>query len=268
VVVQGVRCLVLLGLAGGLDDPLDQPRRQLPTVRDEPVQLGVDLAGALGEAADQLLSYPLELAVAVSVRRCPLDPECPDEFPLVGGPVDGVRSQPMPIQIPAVQGRPAAVRPLHPVGDDQMGVQQRIALARCPVVEADRQQPLSGHVLDTAVATAGPKVSVQVADRLDQPGMMGRQYGPAGGWVTEAVEDRDALGRPQHHIKARHGVAAMGPAQQLPGGGIPALEHGLEPGHGCFACQPQAVGAGAIPAAWLSPWPDRYCWWSVASSRV
>ena len=51
--VQGVRGLVLLGLAGGLDGPLDQPRRPLPTVRGQPVQLGVDLAGALGEAADQ-----------------------------------------------------------------------------------------------------------------------------------------------------------------------------------------------------------------------
>jgi hypothetical protein len=36
-VVQGVRGLVLLGLAGGLDGPLDQPRRPLPTVRSQPV---------------------------------------------------------------------------------------------------------------------------------------------------------------------------------------------------------------------------------------
>jgi hypothetical protein len=37
-----------------------------------------------------------------------------------------------------------------------MGVQQRIAFSGCPVIEADRQQPLSGHVLVTAVAAAGP----------------------------------------------------------------------------------------------------------------
>jgi len=36
-----------------------------------------------------------------------------------------------------------------------MGMQQRIALSRCPVVEPDRQQPLSGHVLVSAVAAAG-----------------------------------------------------------------------------------------------------------------
>ena len=202
-VVQGVRGLVLLGLAGGLDGPLDQPRCPLPPVRGQPVELGVDLAGALGEAADQLLGHALELPVAVGVRRRPLHPECPDELALVGGPVDGVRGQPMPVQVPAVQGRPASVRPLDAVGDDQMGVQQRVALSGRPVVEPDRQQPLSGHVLDTAMAAAGPQVLVQVADRLGQPGVMGGQHRPAGGRVAEAVEDRDALGRPQHHVEGR-----------------------------------------------------------------
>jgi hypothetical protein len=32
----------------------------------------------------------------------------------------------------------AAVQPLHPVGDDQMGVQQRIALTGGPVINTDR----------------------------------------------------------------------------------------------------------------------------------
>src|SRR4029450_2009299 len=47
-------------------------------------------AGALGEAANQLLGDPLELAVAVAVRRRPLHPQCPGQLPFVGGPVDGV----------------------------------------------------------------------------------------------------------------------------------------------------------------------------------
>jgi hypothetical protein len=37
------------------------------------------------------------------------------------------------------------------------------------VVEADRQQPLSGHVLVSAVAAAGAQVLVQVADASDNP---------------------------------------------------------------------------------------------------
>jgi hypothetical protein len=85
------------------------------------------------------------------------------------------------------------------------------------------------------VAAAGAQVLVQVGDRLGQPGMMGGQHRPARRRVTEAVEDRDALGRPQDYIEGGHGGAAMRAAQQLAGGGVAALEHGLEPGHRCFA---------------------------------
>jgi hypothetical protein len=157
---------------------------------------------------------------------------------------------------------------LDAVGDDQVGVQQRVALAGCPVVEPDGQQPLAGHMLDTTVAAASTQVLIQVGDRLGQPSVMGGQHRPAGGWVTEAVEDRDALGRPQDHVEGGYGVAAIGTAKQLAAGRVAALEHGLGPGRRCFALQPQAAGTGAVPPAWGLPVPDRYCWWSVASSRV
>jgi hypothetical protein len=71
-VVQGVRSLVLLWLPSGVHGPLDQPWRPLPTIRSQPVELGIDLAGALGEAADQRLGHPSELAVAMLVSRRPL----------------------------------------------------------------------------------------------------------------------------------------------------------------------------------------------------
>jgi len=61
------------------------------------------------------------------------------------------------------------------------------------MIEPDRQQPLTGHVLDTTMATAGPKVLVQVGDRLGQPGVVGDQHHPAGRRIPEAVEDGDAL---------------------------------------------------------------------------
>jgi hypothetical protein len=54
------------------------------------------------------------------------------------------------------------------------------------VVEPDRQQPLTGHALDTTVATAGPQVLVQVADRLAEAGVVGLQDRSAGGRVTQA----------------------------------------------------------------------------------
>jgi hypothetical protein len=103
--------------------------------------------------------------------------------------------------------------------------------------------------LDTAVAAAGPQVLVQVADRLGQPGVVGGQHRPAGGWVAQAVEDRDALGRPQDHVERRDGVAAMRAAEQLASAGVLAFEHGLEPGRRCFALQAERAGAGAVPAA-------------------
>src|SRR5215218_5260887 len=80
--------------------------------------------------------------------------------------------------------------------------------------------------------------------------MMGLEHRPSGRRVADAVEDRDALGRSQDHIKRGDGVAAMRAAEQLPSCGVAALEHGLEPGHRCFALQAEGGGAGAVPPAW------------------
>jgi hypothetical protein len=56
--VQGVRGLVLLGLTGGLDGPLDQPRRPLPAVPDELAQLGVDPVSPLGKPRTSASDIP------------------------------------------------------------------------------------------------------------------------------------------------------------------------------------------------------------------
>jgi hypothetical protein len=97
---------------------------------------------------------------------------------------------------------------------------------------------------------------------------MGLEDGPTGGHIPEPVQDRYALGGAQHHVERGHGIAAVGAAEELGSVWMAALEHGLESGHGCFALQPKAAGAGAVPRPGDSPWPDRYSWWSVASSRV
>jgi hypothetical protein len=121
---------------------------------------------------DQVLGHPGQLPVAVAVRRRPLHPQCPDEFALVGGPVDGVRSQAVAVQVAAVQGCPASVRSLGAIGDDQVGVHQRIAFSGRPMVKPDRQHSLSGHMLDTAVSAAGSHMLIQIGDRLGQPSVM------------------------------------------------------------------------------------------------
>jgi hypothetical protein len=95
----------------------------------------------------------------------------------------------MPVQVASVQSCPASVRALDAVGHHQVGVQQRVALPGRPVVEPDRQQPLPLEMLDTAVAAAGSQVSVQVGNRLGQPGVMRLEHRPAGGRIPEAVQD-------------------------------------------------------------------------------
>src|SRR4029450_1072557 len=111
-------------------------------------------------------------------------------------------------------------------------------------------QPPALDVLMSAVAAPRSQVLIEVGNRLTDAGVVGGPDRPAGSRTTEPVEDRDALGRAQDHVKGRHRVAAMGAAQQLAGCGVAALEHGLEPGRRCFALQPQAGGAGAIPPPW------------------
>jgi hypothetical protein len=76
------------------------------------------------------------------------------------------------------------------------------------------------------------------------PGPPGRSPGPPG--RTGPRRSWSAAG--PHQSQARR--CGHGAAQQLTSGGVAALEHGLEPGHGCFALQPEAAGPGAIPPAW------------------
>jgi hypothetical protein len=83
--------------------------------------------------------------------------------------------------------------------------------------------------------------------------LWGRQPGIGPGPVSEAVQDRDALGRPQDHIEGWHRVATVRAAEEFAGVRVAALEHCLEPRRRCFALQPQAAGPGAVPPAWGLP---------------
>ena len=247
--VQGVRCLVLLGLAGGMDGPLDQPWRPLRTVRPQPVQLGVDLIGALGEPADQCLGHALELAVAVAVRWCPLHPECPDELALVGGPVDGVRSQPMPIQVPAVQGRPPSVRAPGPGWPRPDGC----AAAGHPLwTSGGRSRPPARPVRTRAGhrrGRGGPP-GARPGRRPPRPARRDGRPAPPGRWPGHPGRRgsrRSWSAAGPHRTPGRR--CGHGAAQQLARRRVAALEHGLEPGRRCFALQPQAGGAGAVPPA-------------------
>jgi hypothetical protein len=154
--------------------------------------------------------YPSELAVAVPVGLGPLHPQRADQLPLQRRPVDRVGGAAVPVDVPSV----------------------------------------ATNMLRPAVATAGAELPVQVGGRLRQPGVVGGQHRPAGRRIPEPVEDRDALGRAQHQVKAGDRVTAVLAAQQLPGLRVAALDQPPEALLGGFPLQAEAGGAVAVPAAW------------------
>jgi hypothetical protein len=160
----GSRGLVLLGLAGGVDGPLHQPRRPRPPRGFQALHLGVDLLGPLRERPDQLLGHPSDLAVAVPVRLGPRHPQRAGQLPLQRRPVDRVRGATVPVRVAAVHGRPASVRALDAVGDHQVGVDQG-----SPAREVRWSKPTASRPLPTTCSAPpwqpGAELPVQVRGR-------------------------------------------------------------------------------------------------------
>jgi hypothetical protein len=103
------------------------------------------------------------------------------------------------------------------------------------MVEPHRQQPLPGHMLVPGVAAARPYMGVQVGNRLTDASVVSVQHRPSGRRIAQAVQNRHALGRAQHHVEPRHRPLAVGPAEELAAVGVAALEHPPEARHRCFA---------------------------------
>jgi hypothetical protein len=192
----------------------------------------------------------LDLAVAPPVGVRPRHPQRAGQLALEGGPVDRVGGAAVPVDVAAVQRRPPAIGALHPVGDHQVGVDQRVALARGAVVEPDRQQAVAANMLRPAVAPSGAELPVQVRRRLGQAHVVGVQHRPPGRRFPKAVEHRDALARPQDKVEPGDGVVAVGAAQRLPGLRVAALDQPPEFLLGGLAFEAEAGSSPAVPAAW------------------
>jgi hypothetical protein len=131
-----------------------------------------------------------------------------------------------------------------------MRMQQRIAGAAGAVVEADRQQPVAVHVLVAAMAAAGADVLLQIAERLFGRLVVRVQHLGGDLGVSQAVQQRHTLGRPQHQIERRHPMLAMRPSQQLPSVGVAAVEHPHERLGAGDALLAERGRAAAEPSAW------------------
>ncbi len=136
------------------------------------------------------------------------------------------------------------------------------------MVEADRQQPVALYVLVAAVAAARADMLLQVAKRLLGRLVVCVQHLGGDLGIAQAVQQRHALGGPQHQVKRWHAALAVRPAEELAGVGVAAVEHPHE-----------RLGAGnaALAQAWAprpsqrpgdSPWPDRYSSRLLATSRT
>jgi hypothetical protein len=147
-------------------------------------------------------------------------------------------------------------------------MQQRVPRPAGPVVEPDRQQSPSVHVLVAAVVTAGPQVVVQVADRLTDTSVVGAQHRPAGRRVAQAVQDRHALGGAQDHSKAGTALRPWARPRSSPVSGWRPSNMRWKPAGDASPCSPKLAAPAPYQRPGLSPSPDRYCSWSVASSRV
>ena len=113
----------------------------------------LDVPPPLGERPKDGLRDVAQLAQAIApdvpgeAEGCELSPECR----LVEGP-GGLLPQ---VELPAVGGGPSAVRALDQVGDDDVGVELRVAGPAGAVPEGGADEPVGFDELVTAGAPAG-----------------------------------------------------------------------------------------------------------------
>jgi hypothetical protein len=97
------------------------------------------------------------------------------------------------------------VEALHAIQDHHVGVEQRVARTRGPVLEGRADEAVAGNLHCAAGAAPGAaRLPLEVAERLGQRGFVagGKRVGEGG--VAEAVENADALGRLEGHVEAGH----------------------------------------------------------------
>ena len=167
---------------------------------DEAVGLGVDRVGTPGELLNERLRHDAELVGRVAAwAALPVLPPQPETLrDAVGqcvvvplGHRDG-----RPVHRPGVEGAPPPVRPLHPVGDDDVGVQVGVVLAGVPVVEGRRDDTSGLDLGDPVGAHAGAgDVPLDDGEHVLDGLAVALVDGFAGGRIGQGPEDADRLRR-------------------------------------------------------------------------
>ena len=170
-----------------------------------PVHVVDDLSASLRERGEHAGLHTLDLCHPLG-RVTPFDSEgaaeCCAQVCLVevaGGEAVGLEDG------FAVEGSPFAVGALGEVADDDVGVQLRVLGAAGAVLEGGGDEAsgvFADHAVSAATGDAGlvlevakgglPRVDVRLAD------------GPSGAFVTEGVQQADALGGGEHQVETRH----------------------------------------------------------------
>jgi hypothetical protein len=149
-------------------------------------------------------------------------------------------------QIAGVQRAPLPIRPQGPIGDDQMGVQQRVARPGGAVREPHRQQALALHMLGPMPPGARADLLVKVGDRRANARLMRGRHLPRRLRVPQAIQDRHVLMRAEHQVPGGHGIGAGGAAELLAGAGIAPGEQVLEGLRRTLPVQAQRAGAATM----------------------
>lgn len=183
--------------------------------------------------------------------RLPFDAQAATELVAKMGLVDVGGGLGVVVDRRVVEARPAAVRSLRRVSDQDVGVQLRIAVARGAVEVASRQVAVALDELRAAHAPAGPaRLALHVVEggsyRLAVGGFdLDGGYGPA-----KAPQQGDGLGSREGEIEAGDRAAgrnAAHPDQRLPIGGVAASQHRFELCGLDFAGEGQVLGGIAEP---------------------
>jgi hypothetical protein len=202
-----------------------------------------------GERLDHGAGDAIQVGVT-SGGRLPGDPEGPGQLVAERGLVQVAGGLGMPVQRAAVQGRPAPVRALGEVGDQDVGVQQRIPGPAHAMLVAGCQQTAASDSLAAGMPAARPRRRpLQVPQRLPDRGVMRGDDRPDDVGSAEGVQQTHALGRAEGQIEPGHRPGTNPVGKRRAGRGVATCEQPAQPLLGDGSGKREPGGLAADPAA-------------------